>query len=148
MKNEAKLHQPAHGLSIPAENIEKYLDYAEENLPVFERFYSVFTFKGDKTTIIAQLEALDPHYGPGFSEILLYDEFFLMPDMAQLIGAKENTLRIQTDELTYIQFRNKGDVPECNKMVKIVGKPNMNHYGGMVTPQIIIEEWENMELIL
>lgn len=141
-------HQAAHGLSLPVENIEKYLEYAEANLPKFEKFYSVFLCEGDKSQVIAQLEDLSMHYGPGFEEILLYDEIYLMPGMAAVIGAKSNTLRIVTDQLTYIKFRHKGDLPEDNQMLKIVGKPNMNYFNGMTIPQMIIEDWENEELIL
>ena len=141
-------HQAAHGLSIPADKVEEYLEYAEANLPKFEKFYSVFICEGDKSAVIAQLENLDSHYGPGFEEILLYDELYLMPGMAQIIGAKNNTLRIQTDELTYIKFRHKGDIPQDNKMLKIVGKPNMNYFNGMATAQIFLEDWEEGDLVL
>lgn len=141
-------HQGAFGWSLPADKIDEYLKYADDNLPPFEKYYSVFTIEGDKTAVIEALEIFDMHYGPGFEEILLYDELYLMPEMVNIIGEKQNTLRIRTDELTYMAFRFKGTPPEAGKIMKLVGKPNMNYFNGTSTPQIILEDWVLQDLEL
>ena len=141
-------HQAAFGWKLHKDKVEAFLNYAETNLPPFEQYYSVFQMANDKGAIITQLEELKEHYGPGFDDILLYDEFYLNEDMAQLIGAKNNTLRIQTDELTYIGFKYKGEIPEEGKIIRIVGKPNINYYNGQSIPQIIITDFETVDLVL
>lgn len=142
------MHQSAFGFSLPVEHLEDFEQYIEQILPETKKFYSVMTMNGSKPIIISQLSELEQHYGPGFEEILLYDEVYLTEGTAQIIGQKQDTLKIQTDDITYIGFRFKSELPQSRKTMKIVGTPNLNNYNDIITPQIIIKDWELIDLTL
>ena len=120
----------------------------EKVLPKTEKFHSVVLMEGSKAEIITELSLLDEHYGPGFEEILIYDEIYITPGAAQIIGKNNNTLRIQTNPVTYMAFRFKDELPEAEKVMRLVGTPNLNDFNGMLTPQIFLKDWEMEELSL
>lgn len=141
-------HQAAAGFNLPLENVDKFIAYAEKNLPKVERYHSVWTMQGDKGEIIRQLALLDDHYGPGFEEILIYDEVYATEENMLKIGAKLNTVKINGPDLDYIRFRYSDDLPQLPTVLGIIGKPNENEFRGMITPQLFIEDWQTKELEL
>jgi single-stranded-DNA-specific exonuclease len=146
-------HQAAFGWSIPVENIEKFRAYAEEKLPKVEKiYYATFGHKIDEDLVAAipKLNELNEHAGPGFEEVLIYTRIDFIPSSANLIGKKANVLTL-TDHKTgleFIKFRFNDEIPERAMTMKIVGKPNINEWQGVKKPQIIIEDYEFVELEL
>ena len=147
-------HQAAFGGSITKENLEKFIEYANENLPKVEKHFTVdFDIANlspaDKANAIEQLFALDSHIGNDITPILLHDEIDIAPEDIQLIGKNNNTLKIYKNGIVYIKFKAKNyELPTTMKTYRIVGKPNMNEWNGDTTPQLFIEELEEKELAL
>ena len=141
-------HQAAAGFSLPVENIEKFIEYSEANLPPFEQYYSAWKIDGDRVAVIEQLVKLDAHYGPGFEPVLLYDEVYCTEQNTSLIGANANTLRILTDDLTYIKFRHKNGLPNLPTVLGVLGSPNENEFNNMISYQIIVSDYVENELEL
>lgn len=141
-------HQSAFGFSLPGNLLSDLEQHMEKVLPKTEKFHSIVLMEGSKAEIITELSLLDEHYGPGFEEILIYDEIYITPGAAQIIGKNNNTLRIQTNPVTYMAFRFKDELPEAEKVMRLVGTPNLNDFNGMLTPQIFLKDWEMEELSL
>lgn len=134
------MHASAFGYSIPEKNIPKFLEYCDKNLPPYEPVHYVdFKLEGEKGRIIEELSVLKNHYGPGFPEILLYDEIVVKPSNIALLG--KNTLKVSNGEIELIRFNFKEELPMDITTWKIVGKPDINEWNGATTPQIKLEGW-------
>ena len=70
----------------------------------------------------------------------------------QICGSRADTVRFNYNGICYLQFHAKDlieDLAKYNKMnVTVVGRANINEWGGNVTPQIFIEDYEIQEDIL
>ena len=142
-------HQSAAGLKIPVENIQPFLNYAQEKLPPVEKLIECdFQLTGDKAKIIKAAVQFDNHIGCDVSPLYLYDEIDIIPSQVQMIGKHKNVFKIDADGITYIQFRFKGELPEKPCTLRIVGEPNLNYWSGTVTPQIFIKEMEYVDFAL
>lgn len=142
--NWAAGHQSAFGYSIPEENIKKFLTYCDENLPKYEPvFHADFALaKGmDKSQIVFDVSELKPHYGPGFPEVVIYDSIIVKPSNIALKGPKNDVLIITTEDMEYIAFKFKGDLPISVAEWQIVGKPSINEFMGNKKAQIKMEGW-------
>ncbi len=75
----------------------------------------------------------------------------LTKDQFEIFGKNEDTISFMMDEIKYIQFKCKEGNPlydwlqnawdeDDNVTFNIVGKPSINEYNGVRTPQIIIED--------
>lgn len=141
--NFAAGHQPAFGFSIDEDKIEAFLEYCDEKLPPYEPVYYVdFKLGGDKGKVITEIASLVDHVGPGFPDILVYDEVFVEPHEISYMGQANNHIKFQKDGIEYLQFKFTKQIPSSKMLWKIVGKPSLNHFNGKITPQIIIEAWE------
>lgn len=141
--NWAAGHASAFGYSIPEKNISKFLEYCDNNLPPYEPVhyvdYNLTGLKEEKAEIIKNIFTLKNHFGPGFPEILVYDEMVIRPSDIALLG--KNTLKVKNGEIEMIRFNFKEELPMDITTWKIVGKPDINEYMGRETPQIKLEGW-------
>lgn len=75
----------------------------------------------------------------------------LTKDQFEIFGKNEDTISFMVDEIKYIQFKCKEGNPlydwlqnawdeDDNVTFNIVGKPSINEYSGVRTPQVIIED--------
>ncbi len=152
-------HESACGFGMPAENMEKFIEYCDQNLPEFESVQEAaidLTRVSNPKEVIKQVDFLGSHIGTDFRKVLLYNEITIRSNDIALIGKNKNTLTIKHDGITYIKFFFKGrDLTETpfgwsfrgnmlsgNVKAQIVGSANLNEWGGNITPQIIIEDFE------
>lgn len=138
-------HQGAFGYAIKQENIPKFVEYADQNLPEYEPVFFVdfdISSEEEKGRIISELFELADHFGTDFPEALVVDKIAVNPSNISLRGANKNTLIIQKGQLEYISFGFKGELPIGTSYWTIVGKPSVNTYNGISTPQIKMEAWE------
>ena len=142
-------HQSAHGVRLPKKNLQTFLEYADANLPPFEKIVNCdFHLKGNKGEIISAAVQFDDHVGCDIKSVLMYDEINVIPSDLQIIGKNQNVLKIEKDGVTYIKFGFKSELPVGPQKLRIAGKPNLNEWMGSVTPQVMIEEMEFVELEL
>ena len=147
-------HQSAAGFEMPKGNVEAFIAYADENLPPVEMKYNVDykladTLSFTKSNIVYELANFTNHYCRGFEQSYLLDEIVVTPNELEIIGKNLDTLKITKGDLEYMMFRQKNfEVPETIKLMRIVGKPSLNVYFGRTKPQIIIEDYEFLDLEL
>ena len=63
------------------------------------------------------------------------------------MGANKDTVRIDYNGVSFLKFKATDFLMEMNAQdgeftMEIVGRCNLNEWGGRVTPQIIIEDYE------
>ena len=104
--------------------------------------------------IVTDLARLEDIIGQGIEEpMIAVENINLTREQFEIFGKNEDTISFMIDEMKYIQFRCK----EGNQLYdwlqnawdendnvgfNIVGKPLINEYNGVRTPQIIIEDVE------
>lgn len=83
--------------------------------------------------------------------MIVIENINLTKDQFEIFGKNEDTISFMIDEIKYIQFKCKESNPlydwlqnawdeDDNVTFNIVGKPSINEYNGVRTPQIIIED--------
>lgn len=108
---------------------------------------------GDITVkIVTDLARLEDIIGQGIEEpMLAIENISLTKEQFEIFGKNEDTIFFMINEIKYIQFRCKegnqlydwlqNAWDENDSVVfNIVGKPSINEYNGVRTPQIIIED--------
>lgn len=102
--------------------------------------------------LITDLARLEDIVCQGIEEpMLAIENISLTKDCFEIFGKNEDTVSFMIDEIKYIQFKCKEGNPlydflqnawDENDSVtfNIVGKPSINEYNGVRTPQIIIED--------
>lgn len=102
--------------------------------------------------LITELARFDDIVCQGIEEpMLAVENISLTKDCFEIFGKNEDTISFMIDEIKYIQFKCKEGNPlydwiqnawDENDSVtfNIVGKPSINEYNGVRTPQIIIED--------
>lgn len=104
--------------------------------------------------IVTDLARLEDIIGQGIEEpMIAVENINLTREQFEIFGKNEDTISFMIDEIKYIQFRckegnqlydwlqNAWDEKD-NVEFNIVGKPSINEYNGVRTPQIIIEDVE------
>ena len=102
--------------------------------------------------LITELARFEDIVCQGIEEpMLAVENISLTKDCFEIFGKNEDTISFMIDEIKYIQFKCKEGNPlydwiqnawDENDSVtfNIVGKPSINEYNGVRTPQIIIED--------
>lgn len=102
--------------------------------------------------LITELARFEDIVCQGIEEpMLAVENISLIKDCFEIFGKNEDTISFTIDEIKYIQFKCKEGNPlydwiqnawDENDSVtfNIVGKPSINEYNGVRTPQIIIED--------
>ena len=102
--------------------------------------------------LITELARFEDIVCQGIEEpMLAVENISLTKDCFEIFGKNEDTISFMIDEIKYIQFKCKEGNPlydwiqnawDENDSVtfNIVGKPSINEYNGVKTPQIIIED--------
>lgn len=87
-------------------------------------------------------------YGQNCPEpVIIVKNITLDKSSIQIIGSNKDTLKFMFNNITYIKFKAKDLIEELNNnnnkiSLTVVGKGNLNKWGGKVTPQIFIENIE------
>ena len=147
-------HDGAAGFSIPKKNINKLMEYSNSILADVnfnEDYYDVnfvrFAADKDIPDIILELGSRPDIWGQNNKEPYIYvSDINLKKSDIQVIGARKDTLKFEKFGVTYIKFFAKELIAELEEYdeikMEIVGKANVNEWGGRVTPQIMIENYE------
>lgn len=102
--------------------------------------------------MVTDLARLEDIIGQGIEEpMVAIENISLTKDRFEIFGKNEDTISFMIDDIKYIQFRCKEGNPiydwlqnawdENDGVVfNMVGKPSINEYNGVRTPQIIIED--------
>lgn len=151
----AEGHANACGFAVPVSNIQKLLNYANEKLAIFdfnEGSYDVdFIIKNNSVNLeelITDLCRGTKYYGQGNPEpVIAVEGININANDIQVIGSNADTVKFIYGGITYIKFKAKDLIEKFRKfngriLVNVVGRGNLNRWGGRITPQIMIDDIE------
>lgn len=152
-------HQEAAGFSMASCNIDKLTEYANtvlQDVDFSEGSYDVdFIVRNnslDLKELITDLCRGAKYWGQGNPEAMIaVENIVLDKHLIQAIGANSDTMRFSYNGIVYIKFRAKDILDKLNEhgnklLINVVGKGQLNHWGGSTTPQIVIEDIEFKDL--
>lgn len=148
-------HDQALGVSILDRNLSTFHEIANKELSKIdfgENYYDVdFVMRADDQKIeeaIEELCAIEQVYGQQNEEpVMAITNLNVSQNDVKIIGKNLDTLRIEKNGITYVKFRAKDLIRELKDFpgdmdITLVGKPNLNEWGGKTTPQIFITDLE------
>ena len=148
-------HDQALGVSILDRNLSTFHEIANEELSKIdfgENYYDVdFVMRANDPKIgeaIEELCAIEQVYGQQNEEpVMAITNLNVSQNDVKIIGKNLDTLRIEKNGITYVKFRAKDLIREIKDFpgdmdITLVGKPNLNEWGGKTTPQIFITDLE------
>ena len=154
----AEGHPNAFGQALKISNIDKLTAYANEklaNINFNEGFYEVdFIVKGNFSKLPELIKDLDKgkkFFGQGCKEPLIaIEDIALSSSSYSIIGKASDTLRFEFNGITYIKFKATDLIEELkekkgNLNITVIGRGNINTWGGYNKPQILIDEIEVKE---
>ena len=147
-------HDMAFGQSISKDNVGYFLELSNKqlaNLDFGEKQYNVnFICKGNTSylnDLIIDIDKYRDIYSQQNDEPLIYiSDINLVKNDIQIIGSNHDTVKIIKNNIVYIMFHAKDLINELAKYdnihLDIIGRGNVNYWGGNVTPQIIISDYQ------
>jgi single-stranded-DNA-specific exonuclease len=151
----AQGHANAFGCSIPDERLRDFHTYANAALATMDFGENVYdiNFERDATSpdlstlimTIGEAEAIWGQNNP--SPLIGVNTIKVQPDNIRIMGANQDTLKIDYRGIPYIKFHAKELIEELQALgnkatLNIVGKPNLNEWMGRTNPQMFIEAYE------
>ena len=152
-------HDNASGIGIMEQNIFPFLNYANQelkNVDFGENFYEV-NFELDAFEnvgeLIFDLGREEGIFGQHNNEPVIHiTKLYAYPKDIQIMGKKQDTVKIENNGVSYMFFKCADRLEEFDKkdgmVIELVGKPNINHWGGNITPQIFVTNFEVKDLDL
>lgn len=150
-------HASAAGISFTEENLKKFIEYSNDlyknisNEPIYWVDYE-FNYNDDIYDKILTVAGCAEYWGQGMPEALIaIEDIPLNKNNVILMSPdKRPTLKIQLDNgVSLIKFGSSQEEFEeftsGNKVLTIVGKCNANEWNGVVSPQVLIEDYELRE---
>lgn len=148
-------HANAAGFSLKAKNVEKLIDYANKelaNINFNEGCYDAdFVLKSNclyLSSLISEIDNGRKFWGQGNPEpVIVVKDIDIDTSNIQIIGSNKDTVKFVYNGVTYIKFKAADLIKEFGNYggkikITVVGKGNMNYWGGRATPQIIMEAIE------
>lgn len=149
-------HDNACGISILDKNLHDFHEYANKELADMdfgENWYEVnferFAADPDIIPLIYDLAANEDIFGQHNPEPLIHvTDINLKRNDISIIGKDASTLKIEKFGITYIKFHAKdmieqlANFPSDSIKLEVVGKANLNHFAGHITPQIFIQDFQ------
>lgn len=149
-------HPNAAGFSIKHNNISKLTDYANEKLADInfnENFYEadfvVPANYSDLYDLVYSLGECGKFWGQGNKEPIIIVENLTVPKSSiKVMGSKGDTMKVEFNRMTYLFFKASDAIQEFQNItgdtikLNIAGRASLNHFRGMTTPQIIVDQYE------
>jgi single-stranded-DNA-specific exonuclease len=147
-------HEGAHGISILNKNLGDFHSWANQELAdvdfgegTFDVNFVRAAADKDIENIIYDLGEYEDTWGQNNPETLMYiHDLNITRDDWQAIGKDKSTLKITKFGICYMKFHAKDLIAELESMdeikINLIGKPNVNEWNSIRTPQIFIEAYE------
>jgi single-stranded-DNA-specific exonuclease len=147
-------HGNAHGISIHQSKVNDLIEYANRELKDVEfneNLYEVdIVVKNNDTSlgdIIKQIDKGRTLWGQGIDEpLIVIENLNLYSKDIDIIGATKDTSKIDIHGVCLMKFKDQKFVDRFQRFthgfaLSIVGRANINEYGGRTTPQIFITDY-------
>ena len=147
-------HDNAAGAQIPDKNLAALHEYANKALAAIDFGENCYDVNFERIAADNDLEALIVDicshggiYGQNNSEpyIHITDINFTSADV-QIMGKGADSVKIIKNGVAYVKFKATKLIEDLKKYkeikMEVVGRANLNSWGGRVTPQIFIEDYE------
>jgi single-stranded-DNA-specific exonuclease len=156
----AEGHANAFGVSIHRSQVERFTEYANEKLKDVnfnEGVYEVdFLFDCNEDTLVDAIDQIGSRpeiWSQGNDEpYFAIEGIKLSCDDTSIIGKNSDTLRFVKNGVTYVMFKANRLIEEVQGKtefsLEIVGRANLNEWGGTVSPQIMIEDYNFRNTLL
>lgn len=153
-------HDNAAGCSILNNNLSAFHKWANEaltNIDFGENCYEVdfdrIAADSDISDIIHDIGEHNGLWGQGNPEPLIHiTDINITSDDVQIMGKNKDTVKFEKFGIAYMKFHAKELIDELNKhssmKIEVVGRANLNEWGGRVTPQIFIDDIEVRDNVL
>ena len=153
----AQGHANAFGISIPDDKLHDFHAYANEALADIdfgENVYDVNFVRGadskDLYDLVVDLASQNGIWGQSSPEpIVCVENILCSPRSVRIMGSNQDTLKIEYNGMSYLKFRAKELIEKINKYpadaqlsITVVGRCNLNEWGGRQTPQLFIDDCE------
>ncbi len=151
----AQGHAQACGCSIPDRNLDNFIKYANEKLKDFnfdENVYNVNFMRecneSDLRTLVLTLGKAEDIWGQSNPTPLIYvNNIYVNPADIKIMGANKDTLKIESNGIAFMKFKAKDLIEEIKEQIdtiklEIVGRANINEWGGHIIPQIFIDDYQ------
>lgn len=151
-------HDNACGISILNTNLPKLHEMANHDLAQYnfgDGFYEVNferqALADDLGDLIEDLAKYKHIWSQGNEEPLIYvRDLHIEKKDIQVMGKNQDTIKITKNGIAYMKFFAKDFIEEMKSYpndikLEVVGRANLNEWGGRVTPQIFIENCEVKE---
>ena len=147
-------HANAAGCCINDAQLRAFHEYANDALAninfnegVYDVNFARTMYDKDLAALIFDLGSRPEVWGQGNPEPLIYvSDLYLDKSDIQVMGAKQDTVKIEKNGVAFMKFRALDMIDElnrCNQIkLNVVGKANLNNWGGQITPQLFIENYE------
>lgn len=148
-------HAGAHGVNIRKKNVEAYLQYADcalKDIDFGEGSYDVnfvrYAAEPDLREVINDLGDYEGVWGQGNPEPLIYvSDLNVDKSAIKIMGKNQDTVKIEKYGISFIKFHAKDLIEELSTKgnilkFNIIGKPNINVWRGVESPQLFIEDYE------
>ena len=153
----AQGHANAFGISIPDDKLRDFHAYANEALKDIdfgENVYDVNFVRGadskDLYDLVIDLASQNGIWGQNNNEpVVCVEDILCSPRSVRIMGSNQDTLKIEYNGMSYLKFRAKDLIEKINKYpadaqlkMTVVGRCNLNEWGGRQTPQLFIDDCE------
>lgn len=151
-------HDNACGISILNTNLPKLHEMANHDLAQYnfgDGYYEVNferqALADDLGDLIEDLTKYKHVWSQGNDEPLIYiRDLHVEKKDIQVMGKNQDTVKIMKNGIAYMKFFAKDFIEELKSYpndikLEVVGRANLNEWGGRVTPQIFIENCEVKE---
>lgn len=148
-------HANAAGCSISDKSLTAFHVYANEALKDMdfgENCYDVnferLATASDLKDIIIELSKMDGIWGQQNPQPMIHVQHIIVDATnIRIMGSNQDTLKIEYNGVAYMKFHAKDLIDQIKQhstsvIMEIVGRPNLNTWMGISTPQIFIEDYE------
>ena len=147
-------HDNACGIGILDKNLAAFHEYANkklENVDFGESWYEVnferIAADSDIEDLIYDIAGHEDIWGQGCPEPLIHiKDINITKRDVQIMGRNSDTVKITKFGVAYMKFHAKDFIEELGKYdnikLEVVGRANLNEWGGTYTPQIFISNYQ------
>ena len=147
-------HDNACGIGILDKNLAAFHEYANKELADVdfgESWYEVnferIAADNDIEDLIVDIANHDDLWGQQNNEPLIHiKDINITKNDIQIMGRNSDTVKIEKFGIAYMKFHAKDMIEELGKYniikLEVVGRANVNYWGGYATPQIFISNYQ------